>query len=103
MDNSDNHLENGALAKLNYALEVEKMSHEMAEHLVDSIRWVIQYCKKNNLPLPNQDKLNEIVDRVVRLNDDFNRKFTGDGIHRRLYRTLKQYSYKVLVPYHTVW
>ena len=32
-----------------------------------------------------------------------NRIFTGEGTNRRLDRTLKQYSYKVLVPYYTVW
>lgn len=90
MDNSDKYIEEGALAKLNYALEVEKVTHELAEHLADSIRWVMQYCKKNNIPLPDQDKLNKIVDKAVKLDDDFNRKFTGDGIIRRLYRALKQ-------------
>ncbi|MFQ5476927.1 MAG: hypothetical protein ACE5DT_07860 [Nitrosopumilus sp.] len=35
--------------------------------------------------------------------DLINRKFTGLKNNRKFDRTLKQYSYKVLVPYHTVW
>ena len=31
------------------------------------------------------------------------RKFTDEENRRRFDRTVKQYSYKVLVPYHTVW
>lgn len=86
MDNSDIYIEKGALAKLNYALEVERVTHELSEHLADSIRWVMQYCKKNDIPLPDQDKINEIVDKAVKLNDDFNRKFTGQPFHRRFDR-----------------
>ena len=74
MDNSDNYIENGALAKLNYALEVERISYELSEHLTDSIRWIIHYCKKNNIPLPNQDRINGIVDKAIKINDDFNQK-----------------------------
>ena len=32
-----------------------------------------------------------------------NRKFTGQQNNRGFDRTLKQHSYKVQVPYHTVW
>ncbi|WP_179371301.1 hypothetical protein [Nitrosopumilus ureiphilus] len=90
MDNSDTYIEKSALEKLNYALEVEKLTYELSEHLANSVKWLNHYCKTNNIPLPDQDKINEIVDKAVKLNDDFNRKFTEDGIHRRLYRASKQ-------------
>ncbi len=86
MDNSDKYIEQGAIEKLQYALQAEKLAQVLAEHLANSVKWLHHYCKKNNIPLPDQDKINEIVDKTVKLNDDFNRKFTGDGISRRLYR-----------------
>jgi len=103
LDNSDKYIEQGAIQKLQYALETEKLTNELAEHLANSVQWLHYYCKKNNIPLPDQDRINEIVDKIIKLNDDFNRNFTGLSNNRRLDSTLKQYSYKVLVPYYTVW
>jgi len=88
LDNSDRYIEQGAIEKLIYTLECEKLNKIMAQHLVDSIHWIFYYCKKYSIPLPDKDKINKIVDVVIKLNDDFNQKFTPQDIHRRFDRTI---------------
>lgn len=69
MDNSDELIEVSAVEKLRYAVEMKKINDELMEHLATSLTWVLHYCYKNNLPLPNQDKINRIVNRALSLVD----------------------------------
>lgn len=91
--------------------EIQDSTYELMSAFHSGLSWLMDYCEKNNIPLPDLDKVRSLVTTTsytlehseYDYNSHNNRKFTGDGIHRRLYRALKQYSYKVLVPYHTVW
>lgn len=67
MDNSDKYIEQGAIEKLRYALHVQKVNKELAEHLNDSLLWVLHYCKKHNIPLPNLEKIRQIIDKSLEL------------------------------------
>ena len=88
LDNSDKYIAQDVRQKLHNALEAESFTQVLLEHFVTSVGWLHHYCKKNNISLPDQDKINKIVDEAIKLNDNFHRKFTGDGsIPRGLYRT----------------
>ena len=67
MDNSDSYIEIGATEKLRYAVEAKRINDELMEHLANSLTWVLHYCTKNDLPLPNREKIDQIVDIAIRL------------------------------------
>jgi len=69
LDNSDSYIEQGAIEKLRYAVEMEKITLELSEHLATSLTWMIHYCKTHGIPLPNQDKINLIVDKALSLSN----------------------------------
>ena len=89
MDRSDRYIELAALEKLCNAKESQKLANELLFLYSDGIHWMIRYCEKYNIPLPNKESINKIVGTALKLNDDFNRKFTEDSIPRRLYRARK--------------
>lgn len=67
LDNSDKYIEQAAIEKLRYALQVQKKSKELVEHLNDSLLWTLHYCKKHNIPLPNMEKIRNIIDKTIEL------------------------------------
>ena len=84
-----------------------RINEELMEQLHSTIRWVLHYCDKNNITPPNLQILSDSIDRIQdylnRLpNFDQPTKNTTNN-NRFGHRTIKQYSYKVQVPYHTVW
>lgn len=86
----ETYLQLAANEKLSYANELHEMNLIMGEHLSSSLMWTINYCKKNNIPLPDIDKIQNIINDSKKIEDShpqINRKFTGEGISRRLYRT----------------
>ncbi len=109
------------LTELDKATKMKNLNHELLEHLNGSIRWMLSHSEKYDIPLPKKDELlrmaekadllvEQIVSRTDPIKSDMgqfgpksNRKFTDDEGNPSLDGTIKQYSYKVLVPYHTVW
>lgn len=64
----------GAVEKLRYVIEMKRINDELMEHLSTSLTWVLHYCAKNNLPLPDREKIDQIVDNAIKLT---NRNFTS--------------------------
>ena len=105
LDNSDPYLEMAATEKLRYAVKVKQINDELMEHLASSLRWLLHYCIKNNIPIP-RDEIDNIIDKAVKIESKLPSHpttFDTENNRRQLDRTLKQYCYKVLIPYHTVW
>lgn len=85
-----------ALAEHEKAIKMKNLNQELLEHLNGSIRWMLSYSEKYNIPLPKKDELlrmaekadflvNQIVSRadLTKFNGDVfepknNRKFTDD-------------------------
>jgi hypothetical protein len=42
------------------ALEIKRVNDELLEHLLSSVLWLVNYAKKNNIALPEKDKITEI-------------------------------------------
>ena len=108
------------IVKMRDSLEfVSKINNDLSEHLICSIIQLLKYGEKYDVVIPKKKQLEQIllntkfllkekheaVDKFNTLNRYFNDQPTknSDDNNRRPNRTLKQYSYKVLVPYHTVW
>jgi hypothetical protein len=76
LDNSDYYIEVGAMDKLRYAVDAKRINDELMEHLATSLTWILHYCAKNNLPLPNQEKIDQIVDNAIKFSStDFLHSF----------------------------
>ena len=74
-DNSDAYIEQGAVEKLKYAIQAKDQALELADHIADSVRWLHHYCRKNNIPLPDQDEINKIVNKAAKICNDYRQKY----------------------------
>ena len=99
--------------------KILKLNEELLLHLHGSIKQIFRQVDKHNICLENRDKLNILLEKSIDYLDEieneaskselgiFDDDPSTDNQHeennRRHHRTLKQHSYKVLVPYHTVW
>jgi hypothetical protein len=45
------------------------VKYRLLEYLGASLRWILHYAKKYNIPLPEQDKINEILQRTMSIAD----------------------------------
>jgi hypothetical protein len=54
-----------AFQELQDALKIKRINDELLEFLTSSLRWLLHYSKKNNLPLPEKDRMMEILDRIM--------------------------------------
>jgi hypothetical protein len=68
MDNTD-HVMTAAYQELKDAMQFKRVNEELLEYLSSSIRWLLHYSKKNNIPLPEKDKIHKIVDRAMAIAD----------------------------------
>jgi hypothetical protein len=64
MDSND-HVKLAAFQELQDALKIKRVNDELLEFLTSSLRWLMHYSQKNNLPLPEKDRIVDILDRVM--------------------------------------
>lgn len=92
MDKSDRYTEAAAIEKLRYALTVQRVNEELIEQLGSSIRWLLHYAKKYNIPLPEQDKIQLLIDRTLEITnkipDESYHSDKDDDDSRRVNRTI---------------
>jgi hypothetical protein len=68
MDSND-HIQLAAFQELQYALKVKRMNEELFEQLVSSLRWLLHYRQKYNIPLPDTDKILNLLNRITTISD----------------------------------
>jgi hypothetical protein len=54
-----------AFQELKEAIKIKRINDELLEYLVSSLRWLIRYSDKYNIPLPDLDKIQETIDRAI--------------------------------------
>jgi hypothetical protein len=54
-----------AFQELKDAIRVKRVNDELLEYLMSSLRWIIHYSKKNQIPLPDMDKMQETIYRAI--------------------------------------
>ena len=64
MDSTDL-IEAAAYQKLQEVIRIKKINEELLEYLGSSLRYILHYSKKNNIYLPDSDKIKEILDRTM--------------------------------------
>jgi hypothetical protein len=50
--------------KIRQVLRIKKVNEELLEYLESSVRWIIHYCKKHDIPLPESDKIIDMANRI---------------------------------------
>jgi hypothetical protein len=58
MDSSD-HMKIAAFQELQDAIKIKRVNDELLDHLLATLRWIFHYVRKNNMPMPDQDKLSD--------------------------------------------
>jgi hypothetical protein len=66
---SNEHVKLAAFQELQGALKIKRINDELLEFLTSSLRWLMHYSQKNNLPLPEKDRIVDILDRVMAIAD----------------------------------
>ncbi len=56
-----------AIMHYDRAIRLKKINENLYDHLSGSISWILRYSDKNQIPLPNKEKLNEMVTRAESL------------------------------------
>src|SRR5579883_1900922 len=67
MSSGDNYIEVAAIQKLNYAIKVKEVNDELLEQLASSLRWLLYYSTKHNIPLPETEKIILLIDRAIEI------------------------------------
>jgi hypothetical protein len=53
--------------RLRNTMMVKRVNDELLEHLTSSLRWIIHYCKKHDIPLPEQDKIIDLCNKAIEI------------------------------------
>jgi hypothetical protein len=67
MVNGDRYIELAAVQKLRYALEMKKINDNLLEQLASSLKWLLHYSEKYQIPLPEKDRIIALIDRAIEL------------------------------------
>jgi hypothetical protein len=61
---STEHMKIAASQELQQAIRIRRVSLVLLEYLGSSIRWLLHYARRNNLTLPDLDKIEESLDKA---------------------------------------
>jgi hypothetical protein len=68
MDSSE-HIRLAVYQELQNAVKIRKVNCELLEHLLSSVRWILHYARKNNISLPDIDKIEQVIDRAIEIDE----------------------------------
>jgi hypothetical protein len=68
MDSSD-HITTAAIHELQDAVKIRHVNMELLQYLTSSLRWVLRYCRKYNIEIPEKDKITELIDRAIEIDN----------------------------------
>mgnify|MGYP001592826297 CR=1 FL=1 len=77
--NSSDHMKIAAFQELKEALQVKRVNDELLEFLAASLRWILQYCKRNDIPIPEKGKIMELMDRAIEIEKKLPSQYISDG------------------------
>ena len=66
MDSID-HMKLAIIRELQEALQLKRINEQLLEQLGASLRWLIHYSKKYNIPLPENEKIGVLIDRTLEI------------------------------------
>jgi hypothetical protein len=63
--NKEDYTMMAAFQELRDAIKIKRVNDELLEYLVSSLQWLVNYSKKNYIPLPDVEKIQETTDRAI--------------------------------------
>jgi NTP pyrophosphatase (non-canonical NTP hydrolase) len=66
-ENSIIYTQMAVLEQLRYAVKVRRVNDELLEHLASTLWWLLHYAAKNNIDLPDKDKISLALDRAMEI------------------------------------
>jgi hypothetical protein len=66
MDSSD-YMKLAVYKELQEALQLKRINEELLEYLGASLRWLFHYSKKYKIPLPENKKIDLVIDRTLEI------------------------------------
>ncbi len=64
--------------ELHEALRVKRLNDELLEQLASSLQWIINYCKKHKIPIPEKEKILDLMLRAVEIEKKFPQQYISD-------------------------
>jgi hypothetical protein len=50
--------------ELRQAIKIKRLNEQLLEHLHSTLIWAIRYCRKNNIPLPNEHIMKSSLEKA---------------------------------------
>ena len=63
--NSIDYMKLAAFQELKEALEVKRMNEELLEYLASSLRFILRYGQKYDIPIPESDKILDMIHKLI--------------------------------------
>jgi hypothetical protein len=76
--NSAEYMKIAAFRELKDALQVKRVNDELLEFLAASLRWILHYCERNKIPIPDRNKINELMDRAIEIEKKLPSQYISD-------------------------
>ena len=69
--NSTEQMKMAAYQELQEALKVKRINDELLDFLSSSVRWILHYTKNNNMDIPDKDRIIDILDKAMKIEDRY--------------------------------
>jgi 5-methylcytosine-specific restriction endonuclease McrBC GTP-binding regulatory subunit McrB len=67
--NSLDHVKMAAIHELQDAVKIRHINMELLNYLTSSLRWILRYCQKNNIEIPEKDKIVDLIDKAIEIDN----------------------------------
>jgi hypothetical protein len=57
------------MEELRGALKLKEINEELLDQLASGLRWLLHYSSRYNIPLPEKDKISDLIDRSMAIAD----------------------------------
>lgn len=64
--------------ELRDALRVKRLNDELLEYFTSSLGWIMNYCERNNIPLPERKKILELMNKAIEIEKKFPTDYISD-------------------------
>jgi hypothetical protein len=78
-----------AFQELKEALEIKRVNDDLLEYLASSLRYILYYSKKHNIPVPEREKIIELMDKAMNIENK-----SDDRIHPTKNRSSDEEEYR---------
>jgi hypothetical protein len=65
--NSTDFIKMAAFQELKEALQIKKVNDELLEYLASSLRWILRYAQRNNMDIPDKEKIISLMDMAMEI------------------------------------